>query len=76
MAGKAILLSLSRQMLILLPALLVLPHFFGVWGVWYSMPLSDLLASLIAATMLGWQFRRFKQIDAERPLPVNGVIEK
>ena len=36
MAGKAIFLSLTRQMLILLPCLLILPHFFGVAGVWYS----------------------------------------
>ena len=61
MAGKSILLSLSRQMLILLPALLILPHFFGVWGVWYSLPVSDLLASLIAGTLLILQFRKFKQ---------------
>ena len=60
MAAKAILLSLSRQMLILLPCLLILPRFFGVWGVWYSMPVSDCLASIIAATMLIHQFRRFK----------------
>ncbi|WP_373827608.1 MATE family efflux transporter, partial [Bacteroides heparinolyticus] len=36
MAGKAIFLSLTRQMLILLPCLLILPQFFGVEGVWYS----------------------------------------
>lgn len=59
MAGKAIFLSLTRQMLILLPCLLILPHFFGVAGVWYSMPVSDLLASLIALVMLVYQFRKF-----------------
>lgn len=61
MAGKAIFLSLSRQLLILLPCLLILPRFFGEWGVWYSMPVSDILASLIAATMLVSQFRKFKE---------------
>jgi len=61
MAGKAIFLSLSRQLLILLPLLLILPLFYGVDGVWYSMPASDLLASLIAAVMLWWQFRQFKK---------------
>ena len=61
MAGKAIFLSLSRQLLILLPCLLLLPRFFGEWGVWYSMPVSDILASLIAATMLVSQFRKFKE---------------
>lgn len=61
MAGKAIFLSLSRQLLILFPCLLILPRFFGEWGVWYSMPVSDILASLIAATMLVSQFRKFKE---------------
>ena len=61
MAGKAIFLSLSRQMLILLPCLLILPRFFGTLGVWYSLPLSDLLSSLIAAAMLIHQFRKFKE---------------
>ncbi|GAB6869984.1 MATE family efflux transporter [Bacteroides rodentium] len=64
MAGKAIFLSLTRQMLILLPCLLILPHFFGVAGVWYSMPVSDLLASLIALVMLVCQFRKFKTAAA------------
>lgn len=64
MAGKAIFLSLTRQMLILLPCLLILPHFFGVAGVWYSMPVSDLLASLIALVMLVYQFRKFKTVAA------------
>lgn len=60
MAGKAIFLSLTRQVLILIPCLLILPRFYGAAGVWYSMPVSDLLASLIAAAMLLAQFRKFK----------------
>ena len=60
MASKAIFLSLTRQMVVLLPCLLILPRFFGAAGVWYSMPISDLLASLIAAVMLMWQFRKFR----------------
>ena len=61
MAGKAIFLSLTRQLLILIPCLLILPRFFGADGVWYSMPLSDLLASVIAAFMLISQFREFRK---------------
>lgn len=61
MAGKAIFLSLTRQMVILLPCLLILPRFYGAAGVWYSMPVSDLLASLIAMGMLVWQFRKFRR---------------
>lgn len=58
--GKSILLSLSRQLLVLLPCLLILPRFFGVWGVWYSKPVSDCVSSLVAAFMLIHHFRRFK----------------
>lgn len=68
MAGKAIFLSLTRQLMILLPCLLILPLFFGSEGVWYSMPVSDLLASLIAAAMLIAQFRKFKA----HPSPSDG----
>ena len=67
MAGKAIFLSLSRQLLFLLPGLLVLPRIFdactewnGSWGVWCAMPLSDLLASVVTVFMLTYQLRRFR----------------
>lgn len=64
MASKAIFLSISRQVLILIPCLLILPRFYGQLGVWMSMPVSDLTASLIAGTMLWWQFRQFKKKPA------------
>ena len=60
MASKAIFLSISRQVLILIPCLLILPRYYGQLGVWISMPISDLTASLIAGTMLWWQFRQFR----------------
>lgn len=58
MPGKAILMSLTRQVLFLLPCLLILPSFFGIKGVWYSMPAADLLASIIAAYLLISQYRK------------------
>lgn len=63
LARKAIFLSLSRQLLILLPCLLILPTFYGVKGVWYSMPVFDLLSSILAAMMLFYQLRTFKNIE-------------
>lgn len=62
MAGKAIFLSLTRQVLILIPCLLILPRWYGQTGVWVSMPLADFLASLISACMLWWQFRQFRRM--------------
>ena len=61
MARKAIILSLSRQVLILIPCLIILPIFWDADGVWYSMPISDLAASFIAGVMLYKQFQTFKQ---------------
>lgn len=71
MASKAIFLSLSRQLLVLLPCLLLLPSLFdrclpwdGSWGVWCSMPTSDLCASVITFFMLQRQMRRFRAVPA------------
>ena len=64
MAKKAIILSLSRQVLILIPCLLILPLFWGAKGIWFSMPISDALASLIAGVMLYKQFQTFKRHHA------------
>jgi len=57
-AKKAIFLSLSRQVLLLLPCLLILPQFFGAKGVWYSLPTADLLSSIIALTLLIKHYRK------------------
>ena len=65
MASKAIFLSITRQVLILIPCLLILPRYFGQTGVWVSMPVSDLIASLISAGMLWWQFRLFRIHDRQ-----------
>ncbi len=66
-AGTSIFLSLTRQLLFLLPCLLILPHFFPnpVDGVWYSMPVSDGLATFLAAVMLWRAVRKFKRQNAE-----------
>ncbi len=61
MAGKAIFLSLSRQLIFLLPCLLILPTFMGVKGVWWSMPISDAMSSIIAGFLLIHQIKKFKK---------------
>lgn len=65
MANKAIFLSLTRQLLFLLPCLIILPRFMGASGIWWSMPISDTIASAVAAVMLYKQFQNFKRRDAK-----------
>lgn len=61
--GKAkisIFLSLSRQMLFLLPLLVILPPFWGVDGVWWSLPLSDTIAFIVTFVMMVRYMKKFK----------------
>ncbi|MDR1379920.1 MAG: MATE family efflux transporter [Tannerella sp.] len=60
MAGKAIILSLIRQVAVLIPCLLILPGFFGLTGVWASLPVSDLVACLVSTIMIIRQIKNFK----------------
>ena len=60
MAGKAIFLSLTRQLLFLLPFLYFLPKFWGTDGIWYSFPFADMLAFCVTGTMLWRQLKKFK----------------
>lgn len=53
--GKAIpalLLSLSRQVLVLIPLILILPHFLGLNGIWLSMPAADLVTFIITMSFV------------------------
>lgn len=60
-AKKAVFLSLTRQLVFLVPLLSLLPMWFGVDGVWMSMPISDLLSVLTTGTMVYLQIRQFHQ---------------
>ena len=58
--NRSIFLSLTRQVLMLIPLLIILPKFFGVEGVWYSMPISDVVAALLTVVTLVLQFMEWK----------------
>lgn len=59
--NKSIFLSLTRQVLLLIPLLIVLPMFIGERGVWYSMPISDIIAAMLTIGMLTIQFRQWRK---------------
>ncbi|MCA0972813.1 MATE family efflux transporter [Halobacillus litoralis] len=52
MAKPALVLSMARQVLFLIPLVLILPYAFGVNGVWLAFPISDLLAFLLSVVFL------------------------
>lgn len=59
-AGTSIFLSLTRQLLFLLPLMFILPHFFGLGGIWASMPAADLISCIVSASMMVYHLRRLK----------------
>lgn len=64
LSRTAIFLSLTRQMLFLVPCLIVLPRIWGTFGVWVSIPIADLTATIVTAIVLIRQFRKFRQQQA------------
>ena len=63
----SIFLSLSRQLLFLLPLLAILPLFWGVDGVWYSLPASDLTAAIVAAIIMQIYMKKIKRQIQQKP---------
>lgn len=66
MAPKAIFLSLTRQVLFLIPLIILLPLWFEsmdiapIWGVWWSWPISDTLSIIISAILINRDIRKFQ----------------
>lgn len=64
-AAASIFLSLTRQVLFLIPLLLILPPKFGLNGVWAAFPVSDLIATVVTAIMVWWQLSRFRKAEKD-----------
>ena len=70
MSSKAILLSLTRQVIFLIPCILLLPLLFQtlqltpILGVWWSLPICDAMAAILAAIILNRDIRKFKMINS------------
>lgn len=75
MIGKGIILSLSRQILIMLPLLYILPLFLGHDGVWLSFPSSDFLAFLLALCFFFWLIGKMKKLkDGDEPVSLGSSL--
>ena len=60
-AGTAIFLSLTRQLIFLLPLMLILPKSIGLNGIWASMPLADLISCVVSASIMLYHMRKFRK---------------
>ncbi|HEX2927635.1 MAG TPA: MATE family efflux transporter [Ruminiclostridium sp.] len=69
---KSMVLSLSRQVLVLIPALLILPNFFGMNGILAAGPLSDLISFIVTGIWLSIELKYLnrRQLQKKEPEPV------
>ena len=61
--GKAhlsIILSLTRQVIFLIPLIFILPKFLNIDGVWLSMPIADFMSFLVCAVLLKIQYKKLE----------------
>lgn len=63
MINKSIILSMSRQLLFLLPLLYVMPLMLDSKGIWLSFPISDFLASLVTFIMLMGLLKKLRKLN-------------
>ena len=64
-AGKSIFQSLTRQLIFLIPGLILLPPHLGLDGVWLAIPLSDVLSFFVSIGMLWWLVRKLNKLKVE-----------
>ena len=60
---KGLLLSMTRQVFFLIPLVLILPLFFGLDGILYSAPVSDVMAFLVSVAVISKELRRMKKLE-------------
>ena len=60
---KSLALSLTRQLIFLLPLILILPPHLGIQGVWLSLPVSDVLSTICAALVVQYEWRKHRRTN-------------
>lgn len=72
---KSIILSLSRQMLVLLPMLFILPQYLGSDGIWLSFPVSDFISTILTVILLRRLFKKFNILhDGDSAQSLDGQL--
>ena len=75
MVKKSIFLSLSRQLIFLLPLIYTLPLWFKETGVWMSFPISDILNIIVSAFFIVSLFRKFNRLqDGDDASSLGGTV--
>lgn len=71
---KGLALSLTRQVIFLIPLLLILPHIWGIYGVLYAAPVADFLSFCLTTFMVWREIRLMHRMEAKESQP-NGFAQ-
>lgn len=63
MVKKSIILSLSRQLLLLVPMIYLLPIYYEISGVWYSFPVADISSAILTLIMIAALFKKLNKLN-------------
>jgi putative MATE family efflux protein len=75
-AGSAMVLTLFRQVIMLIPMILILPHFFQLEGIWLSEPVSDGVSAVLSFILISIELKRLTKLQKEQLLhPVESKPE-
>jgi len=70
---QSVILSSLRQLILLIPFVLVIPSFFGMTGIWIATPLADFIAFIVTVLFIR---REFKEINFQINVSASPVAEK
>jgi Na+-driven multidrug efflux pump len=62
-ARQALVISLLRGFVLIIPCVLILSHFFGTTGVWVAFSVTDVLSALLVVPMLSAEIRRIRKLE-------------
>jgi putative MATE family efflux protein len=62
---KSMVLSLLRQVILLIPMIIILPKFFQLDGVWIAQPVADLIATIVTAVVIRKEFMSYKDEEVK-----------
>lgn len=74
-AKVAMILGLLRQVIILIPMIMLLPRVFGLDGVWYAQPTADLFSTIITVIVLTKELRKYKDYKNEEKLELELKVQ-
>ncbi|WP_291258693.1 MATE family efflux transporter [Fusobacterium sp.] len=68
--------SLTRQIIVLVPSIFIMSKLFGVAGIWYAAPVSDFIAAVLTFIFIRLELRHLKELEEKKNVDRENIVEK